>query len=820
MSMHRPLTFNEGVYLVPVKELPEGALGTLEVNDADFALTRPQGRAGSKIIDRDSAELVRRFREPRTIVEAVVLFSHAEGEDPQEVLSGAYPMLKGLVRSGYLVEVIDGVPIPTREKELDARWSEGDTLADGHVVRLLQLLEDTELYLVRDTSGNHFVVKAERWGPSGKSSPHLRAQFEREAVALAVLDGNGAPRFRGRGEADGRAFLAMDFVAGVDAEAEASRLRARDDAEGRRALLAFAHSIAEAYARLHERGFLHGDVHPRNLLVGRDGSVTLIDFGFAVPLGDRSPSRGGIPFFFEPELARAALDNAETPPASAAGEQYAVAALLYFLLTGSHTRDFSLGREEMLREIAELSPLSFASRRRAELSAIEGVLQRALGKAPAGRYPSMRYFAEAIDSVACNGAVTQADDAGRQELRACATTETPVETPPAYSARSSAATEQLVRRCLMAMDLGGEWESLQRLPAPSASINYGAAGVAMAALVLSQARNDGRSLLVAQHWMRRALADAKHDDAFYNEAIDITAATVGAASPYHSVAGVHAVHALIARATGDAREQHLATEAFIEASQTGHNGLDLTLGTSSILLGATLLLDALPTGADAARLRETGDRLMDETWRALDREPSIADASIEYLGVAHGWAGFAYAALEWTDTAGAPVPHSLERRLSELAHFARPVGRGLTWPWTLMGQGRSLVMPGWCNGSCGYVFLWTLANNVLHEPKYLDLAIGAAWDAWDAPDQATSLCCGVAGRAYALLNLYRATGDARWLRRARALAERGVKVGTTDREKAHCLWKGDLGLAVLIADLERPEEARLPFFERVGWRAR
>jgi serine/threonine-protein kinase len=77
----------------------------------------------------------------------------------------------------------------------------------------------------------------------------------------------------------------------------------------------------------------------------------------------------------------------------------------------------------------------------------------------------------------------------------------------------------------------------------------------------------------------------------------------------------------------------------------------------------------------------------------------------------------------------------------------------------------------------------------------------------------------LAGRAYALLNLYRATGERVWIERARRLAERAARWGSAQEEHPHSLWKGDLGLAVLAADLERPEAARMPFFEPLGYRA-
>jgi serine/threonine-protein kinase len=164
------------------------------------------------------------------------------------------------------------------------------------------------------------------------------------------------------------------------------------------------------------------------------------------------------------------------------------------------------------------------------------------------------------------------------------------------------------------------------------------------------------------------------------------------------------------------------------------------------------------------------------------------------------------------------VPSGAERRLSELAELARPSGRGLEWPWLLPRAGEPATMAGWCNGSCGHAFVWALAHRVYGGGPYLDLALGAAWSAWDSPEGTTTLCCGLAGRAYALLAVHRATGERVWLDRARDLALRGARQGGTASDYPHALYKGELGLAVLAADLEQPEEAVMPFFEPLGYR--
>jgi serine/threonine-protein kinase len=179
--------------------------------------------------------------------------------------------------------------------------------------------------------------------------------------------------------------------------------------------------------------------------------------------------------------------------------------------------------------------------------------------------------------------------------------------------------------------------------------------------------------------------------------------------------------------------------------------------------------------------------------------------------MAHGWSGYLYATLRWCRAAGSELPANVERRLHELAAQRVARGRGAYWPRTMAG-GLHDMMPGWCNGAAGHVFTWTAAFDALRDPRWLDLARDAAWNAWEEPIHHADLCCGSAGRAYALLDLYQHTGEREWLARARQLANHAAGAARATSQRAHALWKGELGIAVLLADLEDPAEARMPFF--------
>jgi serine/threonine-protein kinase len=138
-------------------------------------------------------------------------------------------------------------------------------------------------------------------------------------------------------------------------------------------------------------------------------------------------------------------------------------------------------------------------------------------------------------------------------------------------------------------------------------------------------------------------------------------------------------------------------------------------------------------------------------------------------------------------------------------------GRASFWRRQVSGNPHD-VIAGWCNGSAGFVFLWTAAYDAFGDERFLRVAEEAATHNAEEPLFTADLCCGSAGRAYALLNLYRHTGAQEWLSRARRMANHAAGYDG-EQQRTNSLWKGELGVAVLVADLEAPEQARMPFFE-------
>ena len=785
MSITGQFVLPEDVLVFPVSELAPEMRARVTSGPEDFVVTRPNARHPSKVVAPDAAALIKGFRAPTTIVDAVIAFTSGRDLDPRKVLEEVFPFVHQLLAAGILVPAAS-----VHAERISASLEPGAQFAGWTVERVVHLVEDTEVYRLYDTAGRAAALKLARAGHEAG----LQQVLQREAALLRHIEGTAAPRLLGSGEEGGRPYLLLEWCEGAPAPALAGRLRAVVSHDGSRRLLSLCLSVLHAYAGLHARGVIHGDVHPNNVLATEDGGVRILDFGIARLLGDAgslgSPPRGGVQFYFDPMAAEAMNAGRVPPPADEASEQYALGALLRELLVGRPYLDFAVERERMLRQIVEERPLPFVRHGMRPWLEVERVLGRALAKEPADRFASVTEFADAL-SLAGSASTSAGAPSG------------------AAPAVLSAVLERVGKDGLAYAALNGA--------KPLCSVNTGAAGIAYALYRIASVREDPAVLASAELWIAAAERNASNEAAFYSEELDLTPSTVGRVSLFHTPAGVACVDALIGLALCDEARATGGVERFITRSRGACDSLDLTLGRSSTLLGCAALLAALPQEAAGARtaLTQFGDEIAGGIRSGIAALPDMDAAQPLNLGIAHGWGGVLFALLRWREACDREGgDEMIEARLRRLASLAEPAGQGLRWKWLTGEAGADGFMPGWCNGSAGLVHLWNLAHRQFRREDYGMLARGAAWNAWQEPRSFGDLCCGAAGRAYAMLNLYRETGEADWLERARGLA-RDAAAGIANWSlRRDSLYKGEIGVALLIADLEHPELSGMPLFDK------
>ena len=145
------------------------------------------------------------------------------------------------------------------------------------------------------------------------------------------------------------------------------------------------------------------------------------------------------------------------------------------------------------------------------------------------------------------------------------------------------------------------------------------------------------------------------------------------------------------------------------------------------------------------------------------------------------------------------------------------------WPThTEPGDDRKEPLVHWCHGSTGAVFLFAQAHEACGEAPggpYLRAALRGGEAVWERGllRKGPGACHGVSGSAYALLRLWRATGDEVWLHRAAQFAlfmrSEEFQLGARTPDRPASLFEGWAAAACLYADLLQPADARFPLFE-------
>ncbi|CDO87858.1 hypothetical protein AWC29_03090 [Mycobacterium triplex] len=249
-----------------------------------------------------------------------------------------------------------------------------------------------DVYLVQDP-------RSARWqalkvlSPALSSDRQFRRNFLSETPMVTGLHHQHIVAVHDRGDFDGQLWIAMDYVAGSSA---AQLLKDRFPAVwpvGE--VLAIVAAVADALDYAHQRGLLHRDVKPANILLTSEQRILLSDFGVARSLGEHSGVVGShVPVGTVGYAAPEQLMGADVDRRA---DQYALAATAFHLLTGAPPTEY-LSPSAALRELLTAAPRKLSDQR-PELAQLDRVFARALAKRPVDRFASCREFADAADAV-------------------------------------------------------------------------------------------------------------------------------------------------------------------------------------------------------------------------------------------------------------------------------------------------------------------------------------------------------------------------------------------------------------------------------------
>ena len=233
-------------------------------------------------------------------------------------------------------------------------------------------------------------------------SDDLQRRFEREVEAAAQLDHQNIVTAYDAGVHDGSHYLVMQYVDGEDLSHLVKSAGPLDIADAVDVIRQAALGLGYA----HDRGIIHRDIKPGNLLLDNDGVVRILDMGLARMLpspGDaleggaqadltNTGSVMGTIDYMAPEQA---LDSKSVDHRT---DIYALGCTLYFLLTGNPPfrndtvmRRLLAHREQPAPRISEYRPEAPRE--------LDQIFAMMMAKSPDDRFPSMKHLVVALDSI-------------------------------------------------------------------------------------------------------------------------------------------------------------------------------------------------------------------------------------------------------------------------------------------------------------------------------------------------------------------------------------------------------------------------------------
>jgi len=502
--------------------------------------------------------------------------------------------------------------------------------------------------------------------------------------------------------------------------------------------------LADAIVRLHEFGFVHGDVKLENAIL-RDSCVGLIDFELTARIGEPMRSAGT-------RGHRAPEIESHSYLAEASRDVFALAGCVVQAILDIPPGLIS-ARVEHLRGLL----------RNEKMISVADIITPWLDMDPVRR-PTARSAASALRRHAkefCGVAPDDGRPSSESERRWCA--------------RAGCEASRSVRSYSRVNDVGMRWKNMHFMRSfECEGINLGAAGIVLGLVTIDQAlsrRDHTEEIELGASWLAQRPANGN------------------AAGLFTGNAGVSLAVAVAGLRLGRPSFLVAARQRF-EMAAADHREIDLFSGTAGVVWAATLLAKTvqkdwpIEVAKDAAiRLNECAVQKNGLPVWSLD-----LDHDTTYLGCAHGSAGIALALACWGRATGDSACTETARET-----FRQIALHGRTEDGSSLRIGpdnsRHYAVGNWCHGVAGY--LWAILNAVGDDPELsreIDWSVGVLRDALSVGTP--TYCHGLAGqlelwRMLQRIPRFRALAESRAGKVARALRVLHVKID------GRCVWTSD-----------------------------
>jgi serine/threonine-protein kinase len=214
-------------------------------------------------------------------------------------------------------------------------------------------------------------------------------RFLREMSVISQLKHPNIVEWLEQGMTRGQFWFAMEYVQGTNLEALANAEPGRYPIHQ---ACRMACQVLKGLEQAHSLGFVHRDIKPENILIGKGPNgltAKISDFGLAKSFRGLGLSgltfsgemRGTVPFMPPEQM----LDFKTVTPA---GDLYATAATLYYLLSAQFIYDQFAEGGDLIRMLLEEPPVPIRKRRADVSTGLAAVLERCLSRDPKDRYPT------------------------------------------------------------------------------------------------------------------------------------------------------------------------------------------------------------------------------------------------------------------------------------------------------------------------------------------------------------------------------------------------------------------------------------------------
>lgn len=237
-----------------------------------------------------------------------------------------------------------------------------------------------DVYLAKDLILDNEEVAIKVLRTNYQTDQIAVARFQREARAMAELNHPNIVSIRDIGEEDGQQFLVMEYVDGSDL-----KKYIQDNAPlANNEVVRIMEEVLSAMTLAHQQGIVHRDLKPQNILLTKDGTVKVTDFGIAVAFAETSLTQTnsmlGSVHYLSPEQARGSKATVQS-------DIYAMGIMLFEMLTGHIPYDGDSAVTIALQHFQKPLPSIIAENKNVP-QALENVVIKATAKRLSDRYAS------------------------------------------------------------------------------------------------------------------------------------------------------------------------------------------------------------------------------------------------------------------------------------------------------------------------------------------------------------------------------------------------------------------------------------------------